>query len=121
MYRIRTMAMRTTSVLRGGSFFNRARNTRCANRNRNRPENRNRNNGFRCVRGSGRQHGVHIRGRVDTMQDPIGDRVSARCESGPRPTRSPVSARGLRHPSPVRSSSACATVRAGLFLSTPPR
>ncbi len=42
-------------VLRGGSFFNWARNSRCANRFRNGPENRFRDYGFRCVRGSGRQ------------------------------------------------------------------
>ncbi|MFN6105369.1 MAG: SUMF1/EgtB/PvdO family nonheme iron enzyme [Planctomycetaceae bacterium] len=34
-------------VVRGGSWNNRARNCRAANRNRNRPENRNRNLGFR--------------------------------------------------------------------------
>ncbi|WP_428262361.1 formylglycine-generating enzyme family protein [Haliangium sp.] len=42
-------------VLRGGSFFYWARITRCANRFRIWPKNRGRDDGFRCVRGSGRQ------------------------------------------------------------------
>ena len=36
-------------VKRGGSWNNNARNTRCANRNRNTPDNRNNNIGFRVV------------------------------------------------------------------------
>ena len=43
-------------VLRGGSAWNKARNLRSANRNRNEPENRNDNIGFRCVRRPRRQH-----------------------------------------------------------------
>ncbi len=42
-------------LLRGGSFLNRARVTRCAYRFRSRPDGGVRNDGFRCVRGSGRQ------------------------------------------------------------------
>ncbi|HCS92805.1 MAG: hypothetical protein N838_02025 [Thiohalocapsa sp. PB-PSB1] len=45
-------------MLRGGSFDNQPRNLRSADRNRNQPENRNENIGFRCVRGSVRQHGL---------------------------------------------------------------
>mgnify|MGYP003574425702 CR=1 FL=1 len=37
-------------VIRGGSWNNKARNCRCASRNRNHPENRNDNLGFRPAR-----------------------------------------------------------------------
>ncbi|MBI5287103.1 MAG: SUMF1/EgtB/PvdO family nonheme iron enzyme, partial [Deltaproteobacteria bacterium] len=41
--------VKTTRVLRGGSWNNNPGNTRAANRNRNNPDNRNNNNGFRCA------------------------------------------------------------------------
>jgi hypothetical protein len=43
-------------VVRGGSWNNRARNLRCAYRNRNDPGNRNDNLGFRVVCRGSRQH-----------------------------------------------------------------
>ena len=47
-------------VLRGGAYWNEARNLRSANRNRNEPENRNDNVGVRCVRGPRRQHAASL-------------------------------------------------------------
>jgi len=55
--------LKSSRVLRGGSWNNKPRNLRSANRNRNTPDNRNNNNGFRlaqsarCYRSSGQYAG----------------------------------------------------------------
>ncbi|MCI5130665.1 MAG: hypothetical protein D3904_03895 [Candidatus Electrothrix sp. EH2] len=46
---IRGLSRGSNRVIRGGSWNNRPRNVRSANRNRNTPDNRNNNLGFRLV------------------------------------------------------------------------
>ncbi len=55
-------------VLRGGAYWNEARNLRSANRNRNEPENRNDDIGVRCVRGPRRQHAASLQVACRTRQ-----------------------------------------------------
>lgn len=65
-------------VLRGGAYWNEARNLRSANRNRNKPENRNNDVGFRCVRGPRRQHAASLRQRAGPARAVCGPSSLAR-------------------------------------------